>query len=72
MDFVASTRYYLYRSPWFMTFMVSGLALFFVIALVFEGAIPEPYIGYTLAIVVLALGVGAAGMGFEVASEMDE
>lgn len=69
---LASAQYYLYRSPWFMLFTVSNIAFFFVFAATLEGAFTSTQLGYALTIVVAAVGIGAAGMGLEVAAEMDE
>lgn len=72
MSFMMSTRYYLYRSPWFMTFVVSNIALFFVFAAVIEQSIPPTILNYALLAVIVGLGIGAIGMGLEVAAELDE
>ena len=74
MSALASTRYYLYRSPWFMLFIVSSLILVFILAALFElgSEIPPQAFKYVLLFVIIGLGVGAAGMGLEVASELEE
>lgn len=72
MSFIGSTQYYLYRSPPFMLFIVSGIALFFTVAAIIEGALRPPMATNAVMAVLAAMVFGAMGMGHEVAQDLDE
>lgn len=68
----APIQYYMYRSVWVFTFIVSSTGLLCLPFLFLAGWIPPGLAEPVLLVLIILIGVGAAGMGLEVMQELDE